>query len=121
MVSHSSTVVVAITVGIDSALSLLSDTLRLVLVWKYGGYYSDLDVVVLKSLAAVNNVVGVSSPRGQPKQKVVPNSEFQFSKGHPLLWRLMQLVAERFQGGSRIEVGPLLLTQVGPSRNVQEL
>ena len=91
------------------------------LVWKYGGYYSDLDVVVLKSLAAVNNVVGVSSPRGQPKQKVVPNSEFQFSKGHPLLWRLMQLVAERFQGGSRIEVGPLLLTQVGPSRNVPEL
>ena len=40
--------------------TILSDALRVLLVWKYGGFYSDLDVVVLKSLKEFRNVIGAA-------------------------------------------------------------
>ena len=37
--------------------SLFSDAIRLALLYKYGGFYADLDVVVLKSISHLKNVI----------------------------------------------------------------
>ena len=49
--------IVTITSHYCTAQSLFSDAIRLALLYKYGGFYSDLDVVILKSISHLKNVI----------------------------------------------------------------
>ena len=42
---------------------MLSDLLRMAIVYKYGGFYSDLDAVIIRSLKRLSNVVGTEDTK----------------------------------------------------------
>ena len=66
-----------------------SDILRLLLVHKYGGWYSDLDVIFLKSLNNMENVIGCDDVSIKENAKVtgrnIANGFFHFKAGHLFL------------------------------------
>jgi len=89
-----------------------SDALRLALVFKYGGWYSDLDAVTIRDLSKFKNVIGVQRISGNAEDlPQLANGEFQFEKKHPVLWEAMTSGAKSFTGTNRVEIGPPLLTQ----------
>eukprot|EP00092_Neocalanus_flemingeri_P026661 GFUD01028904.1.p1 GENE.GFUD01028904.1~~GFUD01028904.1.p1 ORF type:complete len:388 (-),score=75.77 GFUD01028904.1:90-1253(-) len=63
-----------------------SDVLRLLLVYMYGGFYLDLDYVVIRDLSHYHNMlVEVGFSRANPTYKDIRigNNAFAFNKGHP--------------------------------------
>jgi lactosylceramide 4-alpha-galactosyltransferase len=71
-----------------------SDILRIVLLWKLGGYYADLDTITLKSIEKLLLFNGFSVQSDNPLQ--VNNANIIFSKEHPLLLDLMQLMTRNY-------------------------
>jgi len=89
----------------------LSDAVRLALVFKLGGFYSDLDSVTIRSLVHIKNSIGATKINTDPATKHhLANGEFHFQKGHQLLWKTMEDFASKFHGKVREEVGPMLMT-----------
>ncbi|XP_050731106.1 lactosylceramide 4-alpha-galactosyltransferase-like isoform X2 [Eriocheir sinensis] len=84
----------------------LSDMVRLALAWTAGGMYSDTDVVCIKSVASLQNVLGLSDD-----YKLINNGVFHFHKRHPLLRIFMETIAENFKGNQWGEIGPQALTR----------
>ena len=62
-----------------------SDALRLLTVYKFGGIYSDLDIVTLKELPPQLSTNFVSTDTSRR----VANCFFKFEGGHPLLKQLL--------------------------------
>ena len=89
----------------------LSDALRLALIYKAGGFYSDLDTVTLRDLSRHQNVIGATYKDGNTSSPHLANGEFHFKRKHPLLLLTMQGLAKVYRGEHRNEVGPLLITQ----------
>ena len=77
-----------------SPIEHTSDILRIVLLWKYGGYYADLDTISLKSIEQLLHLNGFSVQSDNPLQ--VNNANIIFSKNHPLLLDLMQLMVRNY-------------------------
>ena len=89
----------------------LSDALRLALIYKAGGFYSDLDTVTIRDLSQHRNVIGATF---QDENTTIPhlaNGEFHFKRKHPLLLLTMLGLNKTYRGEYRNEVGPLLITQ----------
>jgi len=87
-----------------------SDALRLLLIYKYGGLYLDLDYVVLRDLSHYKNMLleeGDGSSRGTID---LTNSAFMFTAHHPYLLAAMQGLEKRYQAGCWACIGPGLLT-----------
>ncbi|XP_077529406.1 lactosylceramide 4-alpha-galactosyltransferase-like [Haemaphysalis longicornis] len=84
----------------------LSDALRLALLWKYGGAYVDLDVVVLGSFDDVRNSVC------RELFPDVGNAVMTFDKGHPFLLHCMQEFAASYRSMDYPYNGPRLLDRV---------
>lgn len=84
----------------------LSDALRLVLLWKYGGVYVDLDVVVLGSFDEVRNSVC------RELFPDVGNAVMAFDKGHPFLLHCMRELANSYRPMDYPYNGPRLLDRV---------
>jgi mannosyltransferase OCH1-like enzyme len=64
----------------------MSDLARILMLHAHGGWYLDLDVIVLRSLAGLTNGVGClqwGNHRGRCSQ--VPNGIMIFDKGHDYL------------------------------------
>ena len=89
----------------------LSDALRLALVYKAGGFYSDLDSVTIRDLRKHQNVIGATYKDGNTTSPHLANGEFHFKRKHPLLLLTMQGLNTTYRGEHRNEVGPLLITQ----------
>ena len=86
----------------------LSDSMRLALVYKYGGYYSDLDVLNLQSLKPIQNVDGF----GLENNKEETNSAvFIFKKNHPFFLTAFKELNETFKTDSWSYNGPLLVVR----------
>ncbi|CAL4068730.1 unnamed protein product, partial [Meganyctiphanes norvegica] len=66
--------------------SHLSDLLRLGLLWKVGGMYTDTDTVCLRSVAGLTNVVGLGA-----SNHVAP-AIMHFDPYHPFLKRCMEIL-----------------------------
>ena len=79
------------------------------MVYKSGGFYSDLDSVTVKALSPLKNVIG-STTRDDTAAKHLANGVFQLSKHHPVLKKLMEKMVTVYTGRSFNEIGPLLLT-----------
>ena len=86
-----------------------SDAIRLVLVYKYGGFYSDLDMVILKPLTELRNVLSCDENgseeykdvKDQPEDflgKKVSNAIFHFEKEHVFVNQCLQSFANNFDG-----------------------
>ena len=89
----------------------LSDLLRVALIYKVGGFYSDLDSVTLNNLRYMKNVVGSTLKNSTTTFHHIPNGVFQFSKNHELLLHYMNNINSTFSGQVFNEIGPPLLTE----------
>nr|AEE63354.1 unknown [Dendroctonus ponderosae] len=87
----------------------VSDILRLLTLWKFGGIYLDLDVIVLKSLTTLpENFAGAQSV------DLVANGVMGFSrtgKGHQYMQECLEDAALNFNGIIWGENGPILITR----------
>ncbi|GLJ40756.1 hypothetical protein SUGI_0842690 [Cryptomeria japonica] len=90
----------------------LSNISRLAVLYKYGGIYIDSDVIILKSMAKLRNVIGAQSvdPLGQWNR--LNNAVLVFEKGHPLVWEFIEEIARSFNGSQWGHNGPYLATRV---------
>merc|ERR1719483_1823065 len=62
-----------------------ADALRLLMVYKFGGFYLDLDYVVFNDLTHYSNIVVGKQPKTVDSGLIsVTNNAFSFSKQHPL-------------------------------------
>ena len=88
------------------------DALRVALVWKCGGLYSDLDVIVLKSLKQFRNVMGAAKDLDfGTVWRSVASGEFHFEARNIILLSLMENMRNVYVVDSdRGVLGPLLFT-----------
>ncbi|XP_073998650.1 lactosylceramide 4-alpha-galactosyltransferase-like isoform X2 [Rhodnius prolixus] len=82
-----------------------SDILRYTSLWKYGGTYVDLDVVLLRSLKGLSNFAGAESPRN------VAAGMLSFTHGHPLSDLAIREIRDRFKGYFWGYNGPQVITR----------
>ncbi|XP_075246051.1 lactosylceramide 4-alpha-galactosyltransferase-like [Convolutriloba macropyga] len=108
---------------------MLSDLLRMAIVYKYGGFYSDLDAVIIRSLKRLSNVVGTEDtktkrrmsmgcrpPNGSIVVENLINGNFHLEKGHPLAYEIMKEMKRIFDPKGRVNhIGPLLTTRIATS------
>ncbi|KAH6936065.1 hypothetical protein HPB50_013052 [Hyalomma asiaticum] len=83
----------------------LRDAVRFALLWKYGGVYADLDIIVKRPLTKLRNCVGERKPEdhGAP---FVSRSLLVFDRRHPLMEMCMEEMARQYHD-SRLLVHPV--------------
>ena len=86
----------------------LSDALRVLLIWKFGGLYLDLDYVVMNELTQYENFV-VSN--GEYGKHGVTNNAFSFKPGHQFLFNVMNKMKDSYNANCWSCIGPGLFTQ----------
>lgn len=87
----------------------LSDASRLAVIWKYGGMYLDLDIVMLTSLSVFwhRNMTNFLI---KEKDNSLCNGIFGFSRRHPFLHKCILNVLERYRRDCWSCIGPKLIT-----------
>ncbi|KAI3963587.1 hypothetical protein MKW92_050127 [Papaver armeniacum] len=91
----------------------LSNLLRLVTLYKYGGVYLDTDFIVLKSFSGLRNSIGAQSVDIQTNQwNRLNNAVLVFDKNHPLLYKFIENFCYKFDGSRWGFNGPYLVTRV---------
>ncbi|RZC84388.1 hypothetical protein C5167_047175 [Papaver somniferum] len=91
----------------------LSNLLRLVTLYKYGGVYLDTDFIVLKSFSGLRNSIGAQSVDIQTKQwNRLNNAVLVFDKNHPLLYKFIENFCRNFDGSRWGFNGPYLVSRV---------
>ena len=83
----------------------LSDLVRLMVLWRHGGWYLDTDVLVLKPLNELHDVVGKCD------QELVNNAVLHFTRASPFLSHLAKYVEEVYDPSIYACLGPRLLTK----------
>ena len=91
----------------DNSVVHLSDALRVLLVWRYGGLYLDTDYVVLNDMTHYQNVTVKTGAGGL----AVTNNAFSFTAGHPFLLLVMLHMSDSYRPGCWTCIGPELLTK----------
>ena len=91
----------------QDAIVHLSDALRVLLIWKFGGFYLDLDYVVINKMTQYENFV-VSNNVGKYG---VTNNAFSFPHGHHFLSNVMTKMKESYNANCWSCIGPGLFTQ----------
>ncbi|CAN7945934.1 unnamed protein product [Ixodes hexagonus] len=81
-------------------ISHLSDAIRFLLVWKYGGVYCDLDIVVKRPFGHLRNSVGEEEP-GAPVCGVLV-----FDRKHPFIRRCLEEFSEGYNPKRWAHNGP---------------
>lgn len=81
----------------------LSDIFRIAVLYRYGGWYSDLDTVTIAKSNHLKNTVALASD-------FVANGNLIFDSGHPFLNKLMAQAEKTFTGRGWNSLGPVLLT-----------
>ncbi|XP_067139767.1 lactosylceramide 4-alpha-galactosyltransferase-like isoform X2 [Centruroides vittatus] len=83
----------------------LSDATRYALIWKYGGIYLDLDIVMLKTFPSYKNfVIKESSNR-------LCNGIFGMERNHTILYKCMEYIKQSYDSNCFACIGPLLFTK----------
>ena len=101
-----------------------SDILRIVSLWKLGGYYSDLDTITLKSIQDLIVYNGFALQSDSPLE--VTNANIIFSRNHPLLIDLMQLMIKNYNpdvwtGIGSIKIKELIRNKCGKNAKMEHL
>jgi lactosylceramide 4-alpha-galactosyltransferase len=87
----------------EYALQHISDALRVALLYKYGGIYLDLDVVVLRSLCCLRNTAGHTFILGESS---IETGFMAFDPGHKFLKFFMGLMQRLYKPNERSVIGP---------------
>ncbi|XP_067121806.1 lactosylceramide 4-alpha-galactosyltransferase-like [Centruroides vittatus] len=87
----------------------LSDASRLAVIWKYGGMYLDLDMMMLTSLSGFWHR-GLRNFLIKERDNVLANSVFGFTRNHPFLFKCMINLVEQYRSDCWLCIGPWLLT-----------
>ncbi|KAK7339860.1 hypothetical protein VNO77_20546 [Canavalia gladiata] len=91
----------------------LSNLIRLVVLYKYGGIYLDTDFVVLKPLTGLRNSIGAQSMDVSNKHWTrLNNAVLIFDMNHPLLLRFINEFVLTFDGNRWGHNGPYLVSRV---------
>ncbi|KAM7263118.1 hypothetical protein ACFE04_000801 [Oxalis oulophora] len=91
----------------------LSNLVRLVLLYKYGGIYVDTDVVLLKSFSKLRNSIGAQTTDPDTKNwSRLNNAVMIFDKKHPLLYEFIQEFSRTFDGNKWGHNGPYMVSRV---------
>ena len=72
----------------------LSDMVRMVLVFKFGGYYSDIDTITIRSIEPLLKYNGAGLQSDKPMD--INNANLIFQKNHPFLTKWIPLSVESF-------------------------
>lgn len=102
--------------GIISLAQNLSNLMRLVVLYKYGGVYLDTDFVVVKPLTGLRNSIGAQSVNESGNWTRLNNAVLVFDMSHPLLLSFIDEFALTFDGSKWGYNGPYLVSRV--ARNV---
>ncbi|TRY71083.1 hypothetical protein TCAL_04271, partial [Tigriopus californicus] len=89
----------------------LSDALRLLLVQRYGGVYSDLDMIYLQSVEGLRNFISGDHNRNDYKFTMISNGIFHFSPNHTFTQEILRRFATTFNPEDRLSGGPELFTR----------
>ncbi|XP_037557593.1 lactosylceramide 4-alpha-galactosyltransferase-like, partial [Dermacentor silvarum] len=87
----------------------LADALRLAVLYKQGGVYLDIDVIVMRSLDSLPSCVCQSPVENGD---MVSNGFLAFSRGDPFLLYLMLRAREVYRPEEWSSIGPQLLRRV---------
>ncbi|KAK9152707.1 hypothetical protein Sjap_000187 [Stephania japonica] len=91
----------------------ISNLLRLVLLYKFGGVYIDTDVIVLRSFVKLRNVIGAQTTDLETGNwSRLNNAVMIFDKKHPLLLKFIEEFALTFDGNRWGHNGPYLVSRV---------
>ncbi|KAL1138841.1 hypothetical protein AAG570_008903 [Ranatra chinensis] len=88
----------------------VSDAIRLLLIWKFGGTYLDLDFISIRSLDDLGN-----DWVGAEDRNIVSNAALNAAPagpGHAMFENFLKEFAEKFDGAHWAVNGPYLLTNV---------
>ncbi|OVA02664.1 Glycosyltransferase [Macleaya cordata] len=91
----------------------LSNLLRLVILYKYGGVYLDTDFIVLKTFSGLRNSIGAQSMDLEARNWTrLNNAVLIFDKNHPLLFKFIEEFSLTFDGNKWGHNGPYLVSRV---------
>ncbi|CAN6857079.1 unnamed protein product [Brassica oleracea] len=97
----------------------LSNILRLALLYKFGGIYLDTDVIILKPLTNLHNVIGAQTVDPVTRKwSRLNNAVLIFDKNHPLLKSFIDEFSRTFNGNKWGHNGPYLVSRVVARFNV---
>ena len=88
------------------SVSHLSDLLRYLILYNFGGTYLDLDALVIKPLPNLTNFLGRES------YEYLNSAVLRFQKHHPILVKFLQYLKSNFNGQDWGANGPKLVTKV---------
>ncbi|XP_056419503.1 alpha-1,4-N-acetylglucosaminyltransferase-like [Hyla sarda] len=86
-------------------IHILADSIRLALIWKYGGIYMDTDIISIRPVP-YQNFLAAEYPRTSS------NGAFGFSARHNFTWKCMEYFVEDYNGEIWGHQGPFLFTRV---------
>ena len=91
----------------------LSNLIRLLMLYKYGGVYLDTDVLVLRDFSGLRNCVGAQSVNPVSREWTRLNGAVMvFDVDHPLLHEFLEEFAVTFDGSKWGHNGPYLISRV---------
>ncbi|KAJ7542199.1 hypothetical protein O6H91_10G094100 [Diphasiastrum complanatum] len=90
----------------------LSNLLRLVILYKFGGIYVDTDVIALRDFSTLSNSIGAQSADAFGHWSRLNNAVLIFDKSHPILLQLIRSFTSNFNGGRWGHNGPYLVSSV---------
>ena len=85
----------------------VSDAARLALIWKYGGFYSDLDTITLKDLSPLRKYSGFGYLYENGPS--LGNGFIHFRAQHPFIYEVMKKFVEKYTAFGWGENGPVLI------------
>ena len=74
----------------DWPMTVLSNVLRMILVWRFGGFYFDSDIICMRNLEGLENVAGFLN------EDSVNNAHFHARPNHPFIYKILQAIPEEF-------------------------
>jgi hypothetical protein len=86
--------------------SKVTNAVRALVVYKYGGIYLDYDMLVLRSLHDLSDTIAFET------DSIIGSAYYSFQKGHPFLLRILQLFPTVYNPNKWGVDGPLLTTTV---------
>ncbi|KAL7582431.1 hypothetical protein Lser_V15G42771 [Lactuca serriola] len=90
----------------------LSNLIRLVVLYKFGGVYLDTDFIPLKDFSGLRNSIGAQSVNSLGNWTRLNNAVLIFDKNHPLLYKFIEEFALTFNGNRWGFNGPYLVSRV---------
>lgn len=86
----------------------LSDTIRIALIYKYGGFYSDLDNILIKNLEPLHNLNAIACSSNGKNYKT-NNAVFIFKKSNKFLYYVMEMLVKSYKINIWAYNGPNLI------------